>query len=229
MQIDPRICKYQISNYQITQSPCLLPCPRMDQTPSDRGSTASRFAMGQLLVLVLVNIINFYDRQVPGALAEPIRREFGMTDRQIGLLSSAFIWLYAVVGLPLGLMADRFSRKWLLAAGITVWGALTGCAAWVASLPLLIVSRLGVAVGEAVCAPAATSWIGDPFPAEKRARPLALFMLGVPIGGALSFFLSGPIALKYGWRIAPFPPAGPPLAVGAGLAIARGPRAGAVE
>ena len=185
--------------------------------------------MGQLLVLVLVNIINFYDRQVPGALAEPIRREFGMTDRQIGLLSSTFIWLYAVVGLPLGLMADRLSRKWLLAAGITVWGALTGYAKWVATLPLLIASRLGVAVGEAVCAPAATSWIGDLFPAEERARPLALFMLGVPIGGALSFFLSGPIALKYGWRMAMIAAAIPALLIVPVVLMLREPQRGATE
>lgn len=185
--------------------------------------------MGQLLVLVLVNIINFYDRHVPGALAEPIRREFGMNDSQIGLLSSAFTWLYAVVGLPLGLMADRYSRKWLLAAGITVWGALTGCAAWVASLPLLVVSRLGVAVGEAACAPAATSWIGDLFPAEKRARPLALFMLGVPIGGALSFFLSGPIALKHGWRMAMIAAAVPALLIVPIVLMLREPQRGAAE
>jgi MFS family permease len=126
-------------------------------------------------------------------------------------------------------MADRFSRKWLLAAGVTVWGALTGCAAWVASLPLLIVSRLGVAVGEAVCAPAATSWIGDLFPPEKRARPLALFMLGVPIGGALSFFLSGPIALNHGWRMAMIAAAVPALAIVPVLLMLREPRRGATE
>jgi MFS family permease len=67
---------------------------------------------------------------------------------------------------------------------------------------MLLFSRLGFAVGEAVVAPAAASWIGDMFPATDRSRPLALFMLGVPVGGALSYFFSGPIAQSYGWRAA---------------------------
>jgi len=73
------------------------------------------------LVLFAVNVLNFYDRHVPGALTEPIRKEFHLTDTQIGLLGSAFIWIYALVGLPLGRIADSASRKKLLAAAILVW------------------------------------------------------------------------------------------------------------
>src|SRR5439155_26546612 len=90
----------------------------------------------------------------------------------------------------------------LLAAGITVWAALTASAAWAQSYTFLVFSRLGLGVGEAACAPTATSWIGDLYPAHRRSKPLALFMLGVPVGGALSFFLSGPIAQAFGWRTA---------------------------
>jgi MFS family permease len=155
-----------------------------------------------LAVLVAVNILNFYDRHVIGALTEPIRKEFGLSDAQVGLMGSAFIWLYALVGLPLGRMADRWSRRKLLACGMLVWSALTGMAAMAANYTMLLFSRLGFAVGEAVVAPAATSWIGDIFPAFERSRPLALFMLGVPVGGALSYFFSGPVAQAYGWRAA---------------------------
>ncbi len=155
-----------------------------------------------LAVLVAVNILNFYDRHVIGALTEPIRKEFGLSDSQVGLIGSAFIWLYAIVGLPLGRAADSRSRKKLLAGGMLVWAALTGVAAMAANFTMLLFSRLGFAVGEAVVAPAATSWIGDLFPAGGRARPLALFMLGVPVGGALSYFFSGPVAQAYGWRTA---------------------------
>ena len=161
-----------------------------------RGSTLS------LAVLVAVNILNFYDRHVIGALTEPIRKEFGLSDSQIGLLNSAFIWLYALVGVPLGRVADRWSRRKLLAGGMLVWSALTAMAALAANYTMLLFSRLGFAVGEAVVAPAATSWIGDLFPAHERSRPLALFMLGVPVGGALSYFFSGPMAQAYGWRSA---------------------------
>ena len=152
---------------------------------------------GSLAVLIAVNILNFYDRHVIGALTEPIRKEFGLTDSQVGLMGSAFIWLYALVGLPLGKIADTRSRKNLLAAGMLVWSALTATAAMASNYTMLLFSRLGFAVGEAVVAPAATSWIGDLFPATQRARALALFMLGVPVGGALSYFLSGPSGTSF--------------------------------
>lgn len=166
------------------------------------GMITSKARSTSLFVLVAVNILNFYDRNVPGALTEPMRKEFHLTDTQIGLLGSAFIWLYALVGVPLGRLADRLSRKKLLAGGMVVWSALTAFAGVAANYYMLLISRLGVAVGEAVAAPTATSWIGDLFPAVERSRALALFMLGVPIGGALSFFFSGPVAQAYGWRSA---------------------------
>ncbi len=164
-----------------------------------------------LAVLIAVNILNFYDRNVIGALTEPIRKEFGLTDGQVGLMGSAFIWLYALVGLPLGRVADAWSRKNLLASGMAVWSVLTGLAALSVNYTMLLCTRLGFAVGEAVVAPAATSWIGDIFPPMERSRPLALFMLGVPVGGALSYFLSGPVAQAYGWRMAMVLAAAPAL------------------
>ncbi|MGA2736580.1 MAG: MFS transporter [Bryobacteraceae bacterium] len=155
-----------------------------------------------LAVLFAVNILNFYDRQVLGALLEPIRKEFHLSDKQLGALGTLPIVLYALAGLPLGRLADSGSRKKLLAAGVAVWAALTGLGGLVQSYLMLLVSRLGVYVGEAACAPAATSWIGDLFPAERRSRALAIFMLGVPIGGALSYAISGPAAQAWGWRAA---------------------------
>lgn len=190
---------------------------------------ASSIALRSLVVLVLVNILNFYDRQVPGALVEPIRREFGLTDAQIGLIGTAFTLLYAVIGLPLGRLADKGSRKKLLSAGIAVWGLLTGLAAWARGLPLLVLSRLGVGVGEAACAPTATSWIGDLFPPERRARPLALFMLGVPVGGALSYFFSGPMAQAWGWRSAMVAAAIPALILSPVVLMLQEPERGASE
>lgn len=153
-----------------------------------------------LPILIAVNILNFYDRYLMGALAEPIRLEFHLTDTQIGLIGSVFIWLYSLVGLPLGRLADVRSRKKLLAGGVAVWSTLTACTALVTGYSMLLVSRLGFAIGEAVVAPAATSWIGDLFPPHKRARALAAFMAAVPIGGSLSYLISGPVAQAFGWR-----------------------------
>jgi len=155
-----------------------------------------------LLILFAINILNFYDRGVLNAVTEPIRREFGLTDTQIGAITTAFTLLYAVIGLPLARISDRFSRKKVMSAGVSVWSLMTGSAAVASGYGLLMVSRLGVAVGEAAYAPAATSWLGDLYPAKKRSRPLAIFMLGVPIGTGLSYLLSGPIAQAFGWRAA---------------------------
>jgi MFS family permease len=182
-----------------------------------------------LAVLVAVNMLNFYDRQVAGAVIEPVRKEFHLSDTQLGSLNTISLVLYGLVGLPLGILADRISRKKLLAAGIVVWTAFTACARWVNSYSFLLITRLGVGVGEATAAPTATSWIGDLFPAERRSKPLALFMLGVPVGGALSFFFTGPIALRYGWRAAMIVAAAPALLLVPLLLMLQEPARGAAE
>src|SRR5262249_53505327 len=168
-------------------------------------------------------------RNVGGALAEPIRKEFGLSDTALGTLGTAFTLLYAVIGLPLGWFADKGSRKKLLAAGIVIWGALTAMGAWAVNFPMLVISRLGLGVGEAAVAPPSTSWIGDLFSAERRSRPLSLFMLGVPVGGALSYFFSGPIAQAFGWRRATIVAAIPALVLAPLVLFLREPQRGAAE
>src|SRR3954468_20281167 len=103
-------------------------------------------AAASLAVLVAVNILNFYDRPVIGALTEPIRKEFGLSDSQVGLMNFAFVWLSALVGLPLGRVDDRGSRKKLLASGMLAWSALTALAGLASSYTMLLFSRLGFAV-----------------------------------------------------------------------------------
>ncbi|MGB8458144.1 MAG: MFS transporter [Candidatus Acidiferrum sp.] len=180
-------------------------------------------------VLFAINILNFYDRHVPGALVEPMRKEFHLDDTQIGLLGSAFIWIYALIGVPLGRIADTASRKKLLAWGVVVWAALTALGGLASTYALLLFSRAGVGVGEASCAPTATSWLGDLFPPEKRSRVLALFMLGVPVGGALGYFFSGPLAQAYGWRAAMVLAAVPAIFLVPALLLLHEPERGASE
>ncbi len=191
--------------------------------------SVARGATFAIVVLFAVNILNFYDRNVAGALTEPMRKEFHLTDTQVGLLGSAFIWLYALIGVPLGRIADVGSRKKLLSFGILIWSALTAFTYFVTTFGMLMFSRLGVGVGEAACAPTATSWLGDLVPRAKRARVLALFMLGVPVGGALSYFFSGPVAESYGWRIAMVLAAAPALLLIPALMSLNEPTRGASE
>ncbi|HXY25873.1 MAG TPA: MFS transporter [Candidatus Acidoferrum sp.] len=182
-----------------------------------------------VLLLFAINILNFYDRLILAALVEPMRREFHLNDTQIGLLGSVFIWLYAIMGVPLGRIADSGSRKKLLAWGLAVWACLTASAAIAANFSMLLFSRIGVGLGEAACAPTATSWLGDLFPPEKRSRVLALFMLGVPVGSALAAFFGGMIAQAYGWRATMALAGAPALLLVPALLTLEEPQRGASE
>src|SRR5688572_14576607 len=135
-----------------------------------------------LIVLFAINLMNFFDRLIIGAVGEPIRREFELSDTSLGLLATAFTLLYAFVGLPLGRLADRTPRKYILAGGVFIWSLFTFASGFARSFSQIFLLRLGVGVGEASCAPAAASLISDLFPAEKRARAMSIFMLGLPIG-----------------------------------------------
>ncbi len=155
-----------------------------------------------LAVLFAINTLNFFDRLIIAAVGEPIRTEFELSDSSLGLLSTAFVLLYAVVGVPFGRLADKHPRKYILSAGAFVWSLLTAASGVAQNFWQMFAMRLGVGVGEASCAPAATSLIGDLFPSEKRARAMSIFMLGLPVGIALSFAVSGTITKAYGWRTA---------------------------
>jgi predicted MFS family arabinose efflux permease len=181
-----------------------------------------------LLVLFLLNTLNFFDRSILGAIVEPLRREWALSDAQIGWIGTAFTLLYAVVGLPLGRLADRAARTRLLGGGALLWSAMTAVSGLATSFAGLFASRLGVGVGEAVCAPAAASLIGDLFPSERRGRATAVFMLGLPVGLGLSYAVGGAVAQAWGWRAAFFVAGLPGLAVAAlCLALPEPPRGGA--
>jgi len=139
---------------------------------------------------------------VLSAVAEPLRKEWRLSDAELGALQTAFTLLYAFVGLPFGRLADTRSRTRILAAGCFVWSLLTALSGAARGFWALFALRLGVGIGEASCAPAANSLIGDLVPAERRARALSLFMLGLPLGIALSYVVSGQVAQSHGWRAA---------------------------
>jgi MFS family permease len=155
-----------------------------------------------LAVLFAINTMNFFDRQILGVVAEPVRREWALSDGALGALGTAFTLLYAFVGVPLGRLVDRAARTRILAGGVFVWSLFTALSGAAGSFWSLFAVRLGVGVGEASCAPAASSLIGDLFPAERRAKALAVFMMGLPVGIALSFAVSSAVTVAWGWRAA---------------------------
>src|SRR5436190_4534751 len=112
-------------------------------------------AIYALIVLFAINLMNFFDRQLLGGVGEAIRREWGLNDTMLGALGTAFTLLYALVGVPLGRLADRITRKYILSGGVFVWSLLTALSGVSRSFSQLFVVRLGVGVGEATCSPAA--------------------------------------------------------------------------
>ncbi len=170
-----------------------------------------------LLVLFLINLLNFFDRTIPAVVLEPIRKEFGLDDTMLGLLGTSFTLIYALAGIPLGRLADRYQRTKILAGGVFVWSLMTGASGLAWSFMSFFVIRMAVGVGEASCAPAANSMIGDLYPSQKRARAMGVFMLGLPLGILLCYAVVGAIAQKYGWRM-PFVVAAVPGIIVAAIA-----------
>lgn len=157
-----------------------------------------------LFLLFLANLLNFFDRTIPAIIIEPLRFEFNLSDLQLGFVAAAFTLVYAVAGLPFGRLADKGPRKKIIAWGLMIWSGFTAlnAAAW--NYVSFFLVRMGVGIGEASYAPSANSLIGDLFPAEKRARAMGIFMLGLPLGLLLAFFTVGAIAEAFdSWR-APF-------------------------
>jgi MFS family permease len=185
------------------------------------GRTKTGYA---LAVLFAINAVNFFDRQIVAALGEPIRREWGLRDAQLGALGTAFTLLYAFAGVPLGRLSDRASRTRILSLGVLVWSLLTGLSGLARSFWQLFALRLGVGLGEASCAPAATSLLGDLFPVERRARALSVFMMGLPVGLAASYGVSSSVAQSWGWRSAFYLAALPGLLCAAAVLFVAEPR-----
>jgi MFS family permease len=185
-----------------------------------------------LAVLFAINLMNFYDRLIIGAVGEVIRiqePEWHLSDTDLGYLGTAFILLYAAVGVPLGRWADRSNRSRILTIGVTVWSIVTAMSGLAQRFWHLVVLRLAVGVGEATCAPASNSLIGDLFPPASRARAMSFFMLGLPIGNAACLFFSGMVAKNWGWQAAFYVALVPGLLCALGAMMIHEPKRGGTE
>lgn len=152
-----------------------------------------RYAWYVVILLTAVQVVSYIDRFLPGLLIEPIKADLGLSDFQVGLLlGPAFGIFYVAVGIPLGWLADRYSRRAILSAGITIWCCMTAAASMARSFLPLFGARLGVGLGEAAVAPCAISIISDYFPRAKRAKALSIFMAGSFIGAGTAFLVGGP-------------------------------------
>src|SRR5215470_3585010 len=144
----------------------------------------SSYQLRVLVLLVLVNFINYVDRQVVFPLFPLLRGEFHLSYSQLGALATAFTVVLSAGSLPLGILADRTSRKNVIRAGVVFWSLATFCSGLVHSFRALLAARALVGVGEAAYCPAGTAIITATFPRDLRARVQGCFDRGMFAGGA---------------------------------------------
>jgi MFS family permease len=167
------------------------------------ANSSRRSASVVLGLLLVAYIFNYLDRQILGILAGPIIADLHLNDRQFGLLSGPpFAILYSVLGIPFALLADRTSRSRVIAAAVAFWSAFTGLCGTATSFWQFFVFRMGVGIGEAGGVAPSYALIADYFEPRRRARALAIFSLGVPIGLSLGTLLGAYIAHAISWRAA---------------------------
>ncbi len=163
-------------------------------------TTSPNVALGMLL---LVYIFNFVDRQILAILAGPIQADLGLSDTEMGLLGGiAFALLYSTLAVPLGWIADKTNRSWVITLSLGVWSLFTALCGFAQGFWSIFLARLGVGVGEAGGVAPSYALIADYFPSEKRARALSIYSLGIPIGSATGVIAGGYIAATVDWRLA---------------------------
>lgn len=173
--------------------------------PARVGVSSDRFSDGYrayaLGLLCTIYVLNFVDRQIVTILQEPIKRDLGLSDTELGMLTGlAFALVYTGFGLPIAWLADRVNRTRIIAVAVAVWSAMTALCGTAQGFFSLLLFRIGVGIGEAGLSPPAHSLISDYFARERRATALSIYALGIPFGHMLGLFAGGWLNEAVGWR-----------------------------
>jgi MFS family permease len=154
-----------------------------------------RVAWYAVFVLMLCYTLSYADRQILAFLVGPLKHDLQISDTQVGLLQGvAFALVYTLFGLPMGSLADRFSRRNIVAIGVVVWSVATSLCSVARSFVSLATARMGVGIGEATLAPCAFSMITDSFPKERLSSALSLYTMGIQLGSGLALIIGGLVA-----------------------------------
>jgi len=160
--------------------------------PAEAPEIGGGYSKYVLVVLTLVYVFNFIDRNILGILAQEIKADLGLTDAQLGFLyGTAFAVFYAVFGIPLGRLADVWVRRKLIAVGLAFWSVMTALSGTARSFFTLGSYRIGVGIGESSASPAAYSMLCDYFPPRLRATAMSIYSSGIYIGAGIGVFLGG--------------------------------------
>src|SRR6202021_789266 len=166
-----------------------------------RPVTQTKFqARSALLVLTALNLLNYADRNVLFAVQPLVQDEFHLSKIQIGYLTSAFLGFYMIAAPFVGPLADRYSRKLIIAFGAIFWSGLTLLTAFTHTYAQLLIRHTLVGIGEATFVTIAPTFVADLFPEERRGRILGVFYLAIPVGTAAGCLLGGKLSPHYGWR-----------------------------
>lgn len=162
---------------------------------------SARRAWVAVILLAIVGTLNYVDRFLPAVLAEPIRVDLALSDTAIGVINGfGFLVVYAVIGIPIARIADRGAFGLVISSCLTLWGAMTMVGGAVGSGVQLAATRVGVAIGEAGSTPAAHAYVARNFSSERRAAPLSVITLSIPLASATSLTAGGLLAQSFGWR-----------------------------
>ncbi len=146
------------------------------------------------ILLAVLYWLSVLDRFIISLLVEPIKRDLGLTDLQFGMLHGfAFAATFAIFGLAFGVLADRFSRRWVIFAGVSVWSVATALCGVAQNYWHLLLARIGVGAGEAALNPCATSMLADMFPPQRLTLPMAVYAMGASVGVGTAFLIGGVI------------------------------------
>lgn len=154
-----------------------------------------------LIILALVNSVNYMDRSVVTILFPLIKQDLSLSDTELGLIGGmAFTLFYAIMALPMGWATDRFNRKYVISIGVTIWSLATFASGLAGRFASFFIARSFTGTGEASCHPCGISIISDYFGAKVRTTAIAVFQMGIPLGSGLGVVLGGILAAKLGWR-----------------------------
>jgi MFS transporter, Spinster family, sphingosine-1-phosphate transporter len=160
------------------------------------------YARYALAILFAVNLFNYVDRQIIFGVFPLVKDDLGLSDTELGWLGSAFMFLYMVASIPLGILGDRLARHRVIAVGVAVWGTATFLSGLAHSYAQLFLTRALVGIGEASYGPTATAMVSDLFPKARRGFVNGIFNAALPLGGAIGVTVGGVVGSYFGWRVA---------------------------
>jgi len=196
---------------------------------AENPSSATATSTYALLILSLINLVNYLDRYIVTVALPYIQRDFQLDNTQAGLLGSFFMVVFMLASPISGFLGDRVPRRYLVAAGVLLWSLATGASGLATSFFALMVARACVGIGEAGYGAVAPSIISDLYPREQRTRVLSFFYIAIPVGAAAGYGLGGWLSEAYSWHVAFFAGGVPGLILGAMAFFMPEPERGAMD